>query len=160
MLFKRFAKLERYLKFENRQKTMKVKDLMTRDVLTCAADDPIVNVARKMIEQDRGLLVVIEDNLSKKPIGVLSDRDLINRVLIKKLDPQKTTADQIATKKMISIDPNAALVDATAIMKKSKVKRVVVLDDMGNLVGLLSQSDIIKQFLAIKDQLADLSAGL
>lgn len=136
---------------------MKVKELMVKDVLTCAKDDPILDVAKKMIDHDVGMLIVIEDNLSKKPIGVLSDRDILNKVLIQKKDPSKIPADQVATKKIISISPDLTLDKAVELMKKNKIKRLIVIDELGNLVGIISKSDIIKQFLEIRKQLVDLS---
>jgi len=139
---------------------MKVKELMTKEVFTCAADDPVLSVAKKMMDQDVGMLVVVDDNLSKRPIGVLSDRDILNRVLLKKNDPGKMTAEEIATKKLITIQETASITEATALMKRSKVKKLVVLDAMGNLTGIISQSDIVKQFVAISEQLADLTASL
>ncbi len=141
-------------------KTMKIKDLMTREVFTCAAEDPVISVVKKMIDQDIGMLVVVEDNLSKKPIGILSDRDILNRIVLKKADAAKITAEQIATKKIISIVETASINEATTLMKKNKVKKLVVLDSMDNLVGIISQSDVVKQFISISEQLADLSASL
>jgi len=137
---------------------MKVKELMVKDVLTCAKDDPILNVAKKMIDHDIGMLIVIEDNLSKKPIGVLSDRDILSRVLIQKKDPYKISADQVATKKIISISPDSSLDEAISLMRKNKIKRLIVIDNLGNLVGIISKSDIIKQFLEIRKQLVDLAS--
>ncbi len=136
---------------------MKVKELMVKDVLTCARDDPVFNVAKKMIDQDIGMLVVVEDHLSKKPVGVISDHDIMSKVLLKKLEPSKTTAGQIATKGIIAILPDATIEKAVDMMKKNDVKRLVVMDDLGYLVGILSRSDIIKQFLEIRKQLVDLS---
>ena len=136
---------------------MKVKELMVKDVLTCAQDDPVMSVAKKMTDQGIGLLVVVEDNLSKHPVGVITDQDLISKVLIKKLDPNKTTVNQVATKNIISISPTATIGDAVVMMKKNQIKRLVVLDDLGALVGIISRSDIIQQFLEVRKQLVDLS---
>ncbi len=139
---------------------MKVKDLMTKTVFTCAAEDPVIAVAKKMMDQDIGMLVVVEDNLSKKPMGVISDRDILSRVVLKKIDPAKITAEEIATKKIIAIAETATINEATALMKRNKVKKLVVIDDRDNLQGILSQSDVVKQFISISEQLADLSASL
>ncbi len=139
---------------------MKVRDLMTKEVFICAAEDPVINVVKKMMDQDIGMLVVVEDNLSKKPIGVVSDRDILSRVVLKKADAAKITAEQISTKKLISIAETASINEATILMKKNKVKKLVVLDTMDNLVGIISQSDVVKQFISISEQLADLSASL
>lgn len=138
---------------------MKVKELMVKDVLVCSKDDPILDVAKKMIDHDVGMLIVVEDNLSKKPFGVLSDRDILNKILINKKDPSKTTAGQICTKSIISITPDSILEKAVELMKKNKIKRLVVIDDLGNLAGIISKSDIIKQFLEIRKQLVDISGA-
>lgn len=139
---------------------MKVKDLMTQTVFTCAAEDPVLAVAKKMMDQDVGMLVVVDDNLSKKPIGVISDRDILSRVVLKKIDPAKITAEEIATKRIITIAETATINEATALMKKNKIRKLVVVDAMDNLQGILSQSDVVKQFISISEQLADLSASL
>lgn len=139
---------------------MKVREMMTKNVITCASEDPCGTVAKKMIEQDLGLLIVVEDNLTKRPIGVISDRDIISRILLKKADPNQVTAGEIATKKLISIKESSTVGEAATMMRKCKVKRLVVIDDTGMLVGILSQSDFIKEFLAIKDQLVDLAVGM
>lgn len=136
---------------------MKVRELMVKSVLTCAKDDPVASVAKKMTTQNVGLLVVVEDNLSKRPVGVVTDQDLISKVLIKGLNAEKTIVDKVTTKKIMSISPNANVEDAVSIMKKNDIKRVIVLDDLGNLVGIISRSDIIKQFLEIRKQLVDIS---
>ncbi|MEK6861205.1 MAG: CBS domain-containing protein [Nanoarchaeota archaeon] len=136
---------------------MKVKELMIKNVLTCAKDDSIINVAKKMVDHNVGMLVVIEDNLSKKPIGVLSDRDIISKIVVNKKDPSKITADQISTKKIISVTPELFLDKAVETMNKNKIKRLIVIDDLGNLVGIISKADIIKQFLEIRKQLVDLA---
>lgn len=139
---------------------MKVKELMTKTVFTCAAEDPVLAVAKRMMDQDVGMLVVVEDNLSKKPIGVISDRDILSRVVLKKIDPAEITADEIATKKIITIVETATINEATALMKKNKIRKLVVIDGNDNLQGILSQSDVVKQFISISEQLADLSASL
>lgn len=136
---------------------MKVKELMIKDVLTCAEEDTIIQTAKRMSDQDVGMLIVVEDNLSKKPTGVISDRDILNKVTLKKLDPAKTKVKDICTKRIISITPDTELNKAVEIMNKNKIKRLVILDSLGNLVGIISKSDLIKQFSDIKKQLMDFS---
>lgn len=79
---------------------------------------------------------------------------------MKKIDPAKITAEEIATKRIITIAETATINEATALMKKNKIRKLVVVDAMDNLRGILSQSDVVKQFISISEQLADLSASL
>lgn len=130
---------------------------MIKQVLTCAQDDPVIFVAQKMIDHDVGLLVVVEDNLSKHPVGVITDRDLIERVVLKKLDPSKTVAGSLMTKKVVSVQPEASIAIAADLMKKNKLKRLIVVDSLGNLAGIISNSDFLKHFLDIRKQLLDFS---
>lgn len=138
---------------------MQVKEVMSRNVVTCTKEESVLDITKRLLKYDIGMLVVVEDNISKIPIGVVTDRDVLNRVTIKELDPKKTNVGQILTKDLISIGIKEHLATAVDKMKKNKVKRLVVLDESGSLVGIISNSDIIKQFLEIRQQLLDLSVG-
>ena len=135
---------------------MRVKDLMVRDVLTCAKDDPVLAAAKKMLDHNVGMLVVVEDHLSKKPMGVVSDRDLLDRALVKKIKVDSTAVEKVMSKKLISVGPQESMEKAVELMKKNGIKRLVVIDDLGALVGILSKEDVIRQILDIRRQLLDM----
>ena len=138
---------------------MQVKEVMSKNVICCTKEETVLEIAKRLMKYDIGMLVVIEDTLSKTPVGVVTDRDILNRVVIKDLDTQKTKISEILTKNIISIGVNESLATAVDKMKKNKVKKLVVLDESGELAGILSNSDIIKQFLEIRQKLVDLSIG-
>src|SRR3989344_763500 len=135
---------------------MKVKDLMVRDVLTCAKDDPVLAAAKKMLDHNVGMLVVVEDHLSRKPMGVVSDRDLLDRALVKKIKVDSTAVEKVMSKRLISVGPQESMEKAVELMKKNGIKRLVVIDDLGALVGILSKEDVIRQILDIRRQLLDM----
>ena len=135
---------------------MRVKDLMVRDVLTCAKDDPVLAAAKKMLDHNVGMLVVVEDHLSKKPMGVVSDRDLLDRALVKKIKVDSTAVEKVMSKRLISVGPQESMEKAVELMKKNGIKRLVVIDDLGALVGILSKEDVIRQILDIRRQLLDM----
>ena len=138
---------------------MQVKEVMSRNVVTCTKEESVLDITKRLLKYNIGMLVVVEDNISKIPIGVVTDRDVLNRVVLKGLDPKKTKVGDILTENIISIGMKEHLATAVDKMKKNKVKRLVVLDEAGSLVGIISNSDIIKQFLEIRQQLLDLSVG-
>ncbi len=138
---------------------MQVKEVMSKNVITCTKDETVIEIAKRLMKYDIGMLVVVEDTLSKIPVGVVTDRDVLNRVVIKNIDPQTTKVSEILTKNIITIGINDSLTTAVDRMKKNKVKRLVAIDENGYLVGIVSNSDVIKQFLEIKQKLLDLSVG-
>lgn len=138
---------------------MQVKEVMSRNVVTCTKEESVLDITKRLLKYNIGMLVVVEDNISKIPIGVVTDRDVLNRVVIKGLDPKKTKVGDVLTENIISIGMKEHLATAVDKMKKNKVKRLIVLDEAGSLVGIISNSDIIRQFLEIRQQLLDLSVG-
>ena len=138
---------------------MIVKEVMSKNIITCTKDETIIEISKRLIKYDIGMLVVIEDTISRIPVGVITDRDVINRAVIKELDPKKTKVGDILTKNVVTIGLNDHLAAAVYKMKKNKVKRLVVLDESGSLAGIVSNSDVIKQFLEVRQKLLDLSIG-
>ncbi|MEK6839821.1 MAG: CBS domain-containing protein [Nanoarchaeota archaeon] len=138
---------------------MQVKEVMSKNVVTCTSEETVSEITKRLMKYDIGMLVVVEDTISKMPIGVVTDRDVLNRVLLKNLNAEKTSVANILTKSIISINVNESLAHAVETMRKNKVKRLVVLDESKMLVGIISNSDIIKQFLEIRQKLLDLSVG-
>mgnify|MGYP001564317913 CR=1 FL=1 len=138
---------------------MQVKEVMSKNVVTCTSEETVSEITKRLMKYDIGMLVVVEDNISKVPIGVITDRDVLNRVVLKELDAKKTKVGDVLTEKIVSIGEKEHLATSVDKMKKNKVKRLVVLDEAGSLVGIISNSDIIKQFLEIRQQLLDLSVG-
>ncbi len=133
---------------------------MKKDVLTITPGEPVAAAASLMIKNDIGMLIVVEDAINKIPVGVISDRDIISRLVLKDKDPAKTTIEEIMTPKIFSIAPNENLSKALQTMKKNNIKRLIVLDPVNQeLAGIISNSDIIKQLIAMQRKLVDLTIG-
>ena len=138
---------------------MKVKEVMSKNVITCTKDELVIDAVKRMLSYDIGLLVVVEDNLSKHVVGVLSDRDVLTRLVVKGLDPEKIKVGKVMTEKVASARPDESMNVAADRMKKEKVKRLVVYDESGILAGIVSNSDVMKEFAEIRKRLLDLTAG-
>ncbi len=133
----------------------KVKELMIKNVFVISGEDTVLDTAKMIEKYDVGLLVVVEDMLTRRPIGILSDRDIITKVVIKSLNPAKTYVKDIMTKNIITANPNEELQKAIEKMKKNKVKRLPVIDDDDTLVGIISFSDVVKKFAEFKKKLIE-----
>lgn len=134
---------------------MKVKELMIKDVFVVTGDDTVFDAASIMVKYDVGLLVVVEDTITKRPMGIISDRYIIVEVVMKNLNSTKTHVKDVMNKEIIATSSNEELSRAIDKMKKNKIKRLPVIDDGGNLTGIISYSDVVKKFAEFKKKLVE-----
>jgi len=119
---------------------MLVKDVMTSPVVTTEEEAPSNKVALLMDENDVGCVVVT--NKDGKPLGIITERDLVIRVLTKNLKPDAMDAREIMTSPLVTIEPEATINEAAQRMSRLDIRRLGVLYK-GNLVGIISSKDIL-----------------
>jgi CBS domain-containing protein len=117
-----------------------VKDVMSNPVVTLAEDAPSNKVANLMDENDLGCVIVT--NKEGKPLGIITERDLVIRVLAKNLKPDAIKAKEIMTSPLVTIEPEATISDAARRMSRLDIRRLGVVYK-GELVGLISSKDIL-----------------
>jgi len=127
---------------------IKVGDAMTVSMITINENDSILNCAKLMVKEGVGSLVVVDEN---KLLGIVTERDMLNKVLAKDTDIKKTPVSSIMTKKPIYANPELDLYDAMVLMRLENIRRLPVVDK-GEVVGLLTHRDI----LSIQPELYDL----
>ena len=119
---------------------MIVKDVMSSPVVTLDEDAPSNRVAHIMDENELGCVIVT--NKTGKPVGILTERDLVIRVLSKNLKPDAIKAKEIMTSPLVTIEPDATVSEAARRMSRLNIRRLGV-TYKGNLVGLVSSKDIL-----------------
>jgi signal-transduction protein with cAMP-binding, CBS, and nucleotidyltransferase domain len=119
---------------------MVVKDVMSSPVVTLDEDAPSNKVANLMDDNDLGCVIVT--NKAGKPLGIITERDLVIRVLAKNLVPDAVKAKEIMTSPLVTIDPEAMINEAARRMSRLNIRRLGVVYK-GNLVGLVSSKDIL-----------------
>jgi CBS domain-containing protein len=117
-----------------------VKDVMSSPVVTLGEDATSNKVANLMDENDLGCVIVT--NKEGKPLGIITERDLVIRVLAKNLKPDAVKAKEIMTSPLVTIEPEATISDAARRMSRLDIRRLGVLYK-GDLVGLVSSKDIL-----------------
>lgn len=120
---------------------MKVKDIMTKKVITVKTDDKISTAANLFALYDIGILIVINDN--REVLGVLTDRDVVIRGLAKGLDGNNLVED-VMSRASIDIKRDADHTIALEMMGDYQIRRLVVTNDDGKLCGVLSLSDLAR----------------
>jgi CBS domain-containing protein len=119
---------------------MVVKDIMSSPVVTLAEDATSNQVATLMDENDLGCVIVT--NKTGKPVGIITERDLVIRVLAKNVVPDAIKAKEIMTSPLVTIQPDTTISEAARQMSRLDIRRLGVVYK-GNLVGLLSSKDIL-----------------
>lgn len=118
---------------------MKVKDLMTRDVIRIRPEEPVSVAARNLTHYNVGMLPVCGGD--GKLRGVVTDRDIVTRCLAAGRSPENTTVGQIMTAQVHSVDPNMETSLAAAMMGRRQIRRLPVVES-GKLCGMLSLGDL------------------
>jgi CBS domain-containing protein len=119
------------------------KDVMTPDPVCCRPHTSIDEVARLMVDGDFGEIPVID--ASDHPIGVITDRDIVRRVVAEGKNPIGYTAETCMTKPVVTVQSNASLEDVVSAMERHQIRRVPVVDDQGRCAGIISQADVARQ---------------
>lgn len=119
---------------------MLVKDVMSSPVVTVNENEPIDKTAKIM--DDYGLGCVIVTGKEGKPLGIITERDLVKRVLAKNILPSTLKAKDVMTSPLITIDPSMTLSEAARRMSRLDIRRLGVMYK-GELVGIISSKDIL-----------------
>jgi CBS domain-containing protein len=121
---------------------MKVKNVMTKEVVCCTPSDSVQTVARIMKGRDVGAVPVVSDQESRRLVGIVTDRDLCCTVIAGGKAPEVTSVRESMTPNPFTCGPEDTLEDCEKLMQKHRVRRVPVVDERGRCVGIITQADI------------------
>lgn len=123
---------------------MKVKDVMTPDPACCISETKLQEVAQLMVDHDCGEIPVI-DGEKKRPIGVVTDRDIVCRTVAKGTNPLDLTAADCMSTPAVTVTPEMSIEECGNILEKNKIRRVPVVDADGGCCGIVALADIALQ---------------
>lgn len=118
---------------------MKVRDVMSRDPYTCSPRSTLVDVASRMRDLDVGVVPVCDGDQLR---GIITDRDITIRAVVLGLNPVMTLAEQVMTEVVVTCREDQDMEEAAEIMRDHLIRRLPVLNDSEELVGLVSLGDI------------------
>jgi len=118
---------------------MLIKDIMTKNVVCATPDDTVFTVAKRMQKHKIGAIPVCNAGKLK---GMITDRDIVTRVVAKGVDPTATTARQIMTTKPVWSRETETIEDAVHLMEAKHIRRLPVMDTKEKLVGMFSLDDV------------------
>src|SRR4051794_38669015 len=116
-----------------------IRDLMTSNPHSLESGSTAVEAARIMRDEDTGIVPIVEGD---RLVGTLTDRDIAVRVVAEGKDPSSTTIGEIASRELVTNDPQQDLDEALRLMARHQVRRLPVVEEDGKLVGILAQADV------------------
>jgi CBS domain-containing protein len=128
-----------------------IRELMTPNPRSLESGSTVMEAARLMRDQDVGLVPVTEGD---KLVGTVTDRDIVVRVVAEGTPLESVTVGEIASRELVTIDPQQDLDEALKLMARHQVRRLPVVEEDGKLIGIVAQADVAKH--ASDEQTGDL----
>lgn len=116
------------------------RDVMTPDPACCSPDTPLDQVAKMMVQHNCGEIPVIDR--ANRPIGVVTDRDIVCRSVAESENPMAHTAESVMSTPVVTVSPDAWIEDVVDTMERHQIRRVPIVDADGCCSGIIAQADI------------------
>ena len=126
--------------------TLTVRSIANPKLVSLNGQESVKDAADLMAKHDIGSVLVTQ---SGKYVGIVTERDLVRKVTQKALDPTSVSLKDIMSEPLITIDANAGLGEATALMASRKIRRLLAVDDDGNFLGIFTQRDLQEKILDV-----------
>ena len=123
---------------------MKVSEIMTKDPACCTPETGLRDVARLMVEHDCGEIPVVDSKRTMRPVGVVTDRDIVVRCVAEGRNPVESEAGDVMSSPVVTVTPEAAVDEVADTMEEHQLRRVPVVDEAGTICGIVAQADIAR----------------
>jgi CBS domain-containing protein len=118
------------------------REVMTANPVCCLPGDTVEQVARTMKTEDVGPIPVIENHTSRKLVGIVTDRDLVIKVLAEGRNGQDTNVETVMTHDPITCEDQDSLDKAMQLMSEHQIRRIPIVNARHEIVGIIAQADI------------------
>ncbi len=137
---------------------MRIADICTRHVIHIPSNISLREAASTMRSQQVGALIVVEQSDGKcKPVGIITDRDIVVAAIAEGLNPDSLTVADVMATSLVCCSENADLFEIIALMRLRGIRRIPVLDADDSLAGLVTADDIIG---AVAEHLSELARAV
>lgn len=137
---------------------LKVGDIMTKKVIVVPLSEGIGEVAKLMKKHEIGSVIVVDEKHSNSAKGIITERDIVDKLIATGKDPYKTVASMIMSRPLRVVKPSTTLEDAAKAMRENKIKRLPVVNENNELIGILSEGDLMRIFPAVVDLIEERAA--
>lgn len=116
-----------------------VREIMSTNIVTVGENETISSVAKLMKEHNIGSVIIVDSG--NNPVGIITERDIITRVLAKDLHPAEVKIKEVMSVPLRTIGPSLDISDAASLMRKHRIRRLVVMEG-GKMVGIITDRNI------------------
>jgi CBS domain-containing protein len=120
----------------------KCSDIMTEELVYCMPEDTVTQVAQLMKREDIGPVLIVDDDQHRTLVGIVTDRDLVLKVIAEGLNPEATRVGDVMSKKLVTCRADDDVDVAMKAMAQFQLRRIPVVEDNMRLVGIISQADV------------------
>lgn len=123
---------------------IKIAEVMTTQVIMLHLDQTAIEAAQLMRDKNFGSIILKPKKGKAKPIGIVTERDIVRRIVAKGKDPSKVLLKSIATKPVITVPPEMDITDGMSLLGRLNIRRLVVVDSEKNVLGICTYRDLLK----------------
>ena len=138
--------------------SISISNCMTKNIKTIQSKEPLFEACRIMKDNRIGCVIVVDESSSKTPVGIITERDIINNLSLPDANLQ-ILVNSIMSKPIVTVQETNSLIDALKTMQKNNFRRLPITNKEGKLVGIVTDKDIFKIIINNKDLLADLNTN-
>ncbi|MEM4755510.1 MAG: CBS domain-containing protein [Candidatus Woesearchaeota archaeon] len=131
-----------------------VKDLMTKQVVYFFPNQSVLAAAKAMATKKISCVIIIDNEKNKKPIGIVTERDINQKIVAKNKLPSSVILKEIMTSPVITISQEVDFLKASNYMKEKGVRKMPVVEN-GKLVGIITQTDLLHASTGFISKIAD-----
>lgn len=123
---------------------MAIGEICNREVVVVTRQTPVIEAARLMRQHHVGdVVVVMEEGGLRTPVGIVTDRDIVVEVVAAGLDPDALTVGEIMTPELATVQESTGVFEAIRYMRDKGVRRLPVVDENADLIGILALDDLL-----------------
>jgi len=121
--------------------------LCSRILATASPDESVLKAAKRMADYDVGALVVLTENRGAMAVGMITDRDIVLRCVVERLDPEETSVSDIMSKPVYFVRDETPIEDAVSKMASAGTRRLVVTAEGDRVAGILTLDDVLEDIV-------------
>ena len=119
-----------------------VRDVMTKEPRVVRRDTNVQEVVATMGKFDISSIIVVEE---KRPIGIVTHKDIISKLVQARIPPDAVTAREVMTSPVVTISEDSSIEDAARLMSKKHIKKLIVTRNNNELAGIITSSDLVRE---------------
>lgn len=123
---------------------MRVKDIMTPNPVVCTQNESLQDAAKKMLHHNCGEIPIVRSESNPELLGVITDRDITCRAVASGHDPANSRVGEFMTSPCLTVGPDADMEECCRILEQHQIRRVPVVNDRNECIGIVAQADIAR----------------